>query len=64
MEKIHLDTQKVKSQLNNLGKNYSWLAGRLGIDRQLLHYHIKNKTVKGAEMIAPIFGLSAKDLLK
>ena len=63
MEKLKLNTDKIKRQLKQIGKTQFWLASELGISKQLLSYHMRFKTVRGAEMIAPVFGLEPKDLL-
>ena len=64
MKKIELDIRKVEKQLKASGKTFSWLADKIGFSRQRLHYHLKNKTVKGAEVIAPVFNLDPKDLTR
>jgi hypothetical protein len=63
-----METQLDKEKLNRLlklhGKNYTWLANNLGWTRQRMHYHIKNRTLKIADKIAPLFGLKGRDMMK
>jgi len=63
MTKLKLNRKKVKDQLKLLKKNQEWLAKELGISKQLLSYHLRVGTIRGAEFIAPVFGLDPKDLL-
>ena len=62
-KKIKLNTEKVRAILGNMDKNETWLASKIGISRQLLSYHMIKESIRGAELIAPILGLEAKDLL-
>ena len=62
--KSQLDKDKLNRLLKLHKKNYSWLANNLNWTRQRMHYHIKYRTVMGADAIAPLFGLKGKDLIK
>ena len=64
MEKLQLNKKKVDLELRRLNKTYTWLAQEIGISKALLSYHVILKTIKAAEMIAPVFKLHAKDLIK
>ena len=61
--KIKMNTKRVKMELARIGKSQGWLARELKISRQLMSYHMRKRTVKGAEMIARVFKIDAKDLL-
>jgi hypothetical protein len=62
--KSKLDKDKLNRLLRLHDRNYSWLAKKLNWTRQRMHYHIKNKTVMCADVVAPLFGLKGKDLIK
>jgi hypothetical protein len=62
--KTQLDKEKLVRLIKLHDKNYQWIADNLGWSRQLVHYHIKNRTLKFADEVAPLFGLKGKDLMR
>jgi len=64
MDKLKLDTKKLLRILSDMGQNQTWLGVQVGMSKSLTSYHIRNQTVRGAEVFAPVFGVRAKDLLR
>jgi len=64
MKKIYLNTKKIKDELIRLGKNQSWLAGKLKMTRQNVSYMLTHNSLRAAEKIGDVLGIEPKDLLK
>jgi len=61
---MELNTDKIMSELNMIGKNRAWLAGKIVVSRSTVHYWLKNKTIKAADRIAEALNMEARDLIK
>ena len=62
---MKLNTQKIEFEKKRLGiETNADLARQMGVDRQLVFYWLKTKTVKAAERFAKFFRLEPKDLIK
>ena len=60
---MELNVEKIESELNRIGKSKYWLSKEINTSTQLVLYWIKAKSVKGAEPIAKVFNIDAKDLI-
>ena len=62
---MELNSEKIIKEANRLGWSMSELARRSGMkSRQLAHYLLDKKSIKGAERFARALDLDPKDLLK
>jgi len=64
MEKLQLNTDKVMAELNRLGKNKKWLAGRMKATPAMVTYLFKYKPITFADRLARILQMDARDLIK
>jgi hypothetical protein len=62
--RLYLDKDELDGQLSKRGMNYADLARLIGWSRENLHYHVKNRTVMGAERSSAALRVDLKKLLK
>ena len=62
--KLKSDIKKIEKLLRLNGMNWSSMAERLRISKQLMSYHVTRETIQLAEIVAPVLGLNPKDLIK
>ncbi|MFC1567348.1 XRE family transcriptional regulator [Thermodesulfobacteriota bacterium] len=60
---MKLNIEKIKNELERIEKTKYWLAKQIGTSPQLLFYWMKNETIKAAEPIGKVLGISPKDLI-
>jgi len=62
---MRLNTEKIKLELERIGKTQSWLAIQLGVTRQRVFQILSAASLKNAQRIADVLGYSdPKDLIK
>ena len=61
---MELNIEKIKREMERLKLTYQKLADMAGISKQMAHYYIKSKSLKGAEPFARAFDVDPKDLMK
>ena len=64
MEKLKLNTHKILAELDQLGKNKTWLAGKMKNTPAMVTYILRYRPITFASKIAKILGLDPKDLIK
>ena len=64
MSTMKLNTDKIKSELERIEKNQSWLAEQLGVSRQRVSSILKWASLKNAERIGEVLGINPRDLIK
>lgn len=64
MEKLLLNTDKIKSEMDRIGVRKKWLSERLGMTPAMVTYIFKNRPISFATRLAEIFKIDAKDLIK
>ena len=60
---MELNIEKIQKELDRLERPRKWLAGQIGVDRQLVDYWFKHRTIKAADRIAKALGYDPKDLI-
>jgi len=61
---MELNVDKIEKELKRRGKNRSWLARKIVVDRSTVHYWMNTKTIVGVEKIAEVLEYEPKDLIK
>jgi len=64
MRKLVLNTEKIQSELDRLGKGKKWLANKMGNTQAMVTYVFKKKPISFAVKFGKIFDLDPKDLIK
>lgn len=60
---MKLHTQKIKKELDRIGRNQSWLAKKMKVSRQLLSYMLHSEKITHADRIAKALGFNPRDLI-
>jgi len=64
MKKLLLDVKKLQRLMSHNEINQAQLAKKVGVSRQAVGQLIDREAIRGAELFAPIFKLTPKDLIK
>ena len=60
---MKLNIDKIKKELKRLDKTPYWLAKEIGTSKQLVSYWLRTKSLSGADPIAKVLDMEAKDLI-
>jgi hypothetical protein len=61
---MELNIKKIDLELKRIDKTWFWLSKELKMSWQRVRYWRDEKSLRGAEPIAKIFGIDPKDLIK
>ena len=61
---MKLNIKKIDLELKRIGKSWYWLSKELKRSWQVVRYWRESKSIRGAEPIAGVFGISPKDLIE
>ena len=60
---LKLNIKKIERERKRLGMNYTQLADKMGISKQLLSYILKKRLIIHASRFGKAFDLNGKDLI-
>lgn len=61
---MELNVEKVKQELERIGKNQSDLAEMMDVSRALVSYWFTSRKISHVQKIADVLGFDGKDLIK
>lgn len=63
MNKLQLNTVKIKKEMDRLDVNNTWLADKMQATPAMVTYLFKYRPITFADRLAEIFDIDAKDLI-
>lgn len=62
---LELDVERIRYELERIGKNQEWLAEQMGISTSSVSYFLKSRRpIRHAEDIGNVFGIDPMIILK
>jgi hypothetical protein len=63
---MRLNPEVIKKELERIDQNESWLAGKMGMSRQALNFHLKygGRTLTTLEKFSRVLRIDVRELIK